>query len=125
MYAIQNDKREKAALPGIEHSTLAGGDDGLTGLSVWRQAVAPGGATPPHRHDCEEVVVVASGRGELHVDGKVIAFGPDSTLIIPPNVPHQICNTGTEPLGLLAAFSASPVDVYLPDGERIALPWRT
>jgi mannose-6-phosphate isomerase-like protein (cupin superfamily) len=125
MYAIRNEQREKAALPGIEHATLAGGDDGLTRLSVWRQSMAPGGATPPHRHDCEEVVVVTAGSGELHIDGKVIAFGPDSTLIIPPDAPHRIVNTGADTLVTLAVFSASPVEVHLPDGERIALPWRT
>jgi quercetin dioxygenase-like cupin family protein len=125
MYAIRNEQREKAALPGIEHATLAGGDDGLKRLSVWRQSMAPGGATPPHRHDCEEVVVVTAGSGELHIAGKVIAFGPDSTLIIPPDAPHRIVNTGADTLVTLAVFSVSPVEVHLPDGERIALPWRT
>ena len=125
MYVIQNANLEKAALPGIEHVTLAGTDDGLTRLSVWRQSMAPGAATPPHRHDCEEVVVVTAGNGELHIDGKVIAFGPDSTLVIPPNAAHQIFNTGAQHLNMLATLSVSPVDVHFPDGQRIPLPWRT
>jgi len=125
MYAIRNEQREKAALPGIEHATLAGADDGLARLSVWRQSMAPGGATPPHRHDCEEVVVVLAGSGELQIDGQVVTFGPDSTLVIPPDAPHRIVNTGTDPLVTLAVFSVSPVQVRFPDGERIELPWRT
>jgi quercetin dioxygenase-like cupin family protein len=125
MNAFRNEQRQKAALPGIEHATLAGADDGLARLSVWRQSMAPGGATPPHRHDCEEVVVVLAGNGELQIDGQVVAFGPDSTLVIPPDAPHRIVNTSADPLVTLAVFSVSPVEVRFPDGERIELPWRT
>jgi mannose-6-phosphate isomerase-like protein (cupin superfamily) len=50
---------------------------------------------------------------------------PDSTLVIPPNVDHQIFNTGSEPLMMVAAFGVSPVEVKFPDGTAIELPWRT
>jgi mannose-6-phosphate isomerase-like protein (cupin superfamily) len=122
---LKNQGRALAALPGIEHLTLAGGEQGLERLSVWRQSMAPGSATPPHRHDCEEVVLVVEGSGEVHMDGEVIPFGPDSTLVLPPNRPHQIFNTGDVPLRTIAAFSASPVGTFLPDGTPIELPWKS
>jgi len=122
---ISNPGRERAELPGIEHLTLAGSEQGLSRLSVWRQSMAPGCATPPHRHDCEEVVLVIEGSGEVHIDGNVLPFGPDSTLVLPPNVPHQIFNTGAVPLKTVAAFSATPVGTFLPGGEPMALPWRS
>jgi mannose-6-phosphate isomerase-like protein (cupin superfamily) len=122
---LHNAGRPGAALPGIEHLTLAGGEQGLSSLSVWRQSMAPGSATPPHQHDCEEVVLVVEGSGELHLDGKVIPFGPDTTLVLPPNRPHQIFNTGSVPMKTIAAFSSSPVGTFLPDGAPIALPWKT
>jgi mannose-6-phosphate isomerase-like protein (cupin superfamily) len=125
MYVTAHAQQQKAGLPGLEHVTLAGHAEGLSRLSVWQQSFAPGAATPPHRHDCEEVVVVKSGSGELHVEGKVIAFGPDSTITVPSNVLHQIFNTGATPLEITAALSASPVEVFLPDGARLDLPWRT
>jgi len=125
MYVTKNEQREKAGLPGLEHITLAGNADGLSRLSVWQQSIAPGAATPPHRHECEEVVVVKSGSGELHVEGKVIPFGADSTITVPSNVLHQIFNTGETPLEITAALSASPVEVFLPDGARLDLPWTT
>ncbi len=125
MYVRENAKEPWARLPGIDHQTLAGSDDGLGHLSVWRNTVAPGGATPPHRHDCEEVVLVQSGRGTLFIDGRSQEFGPDSTLLIPANVDHQIVNTGDQTMTLIAAFSATPVNVTLPDGEAFQLPWRT
>ena len=120
---FSNAGRAGASLPGIEHLTLAGSEQGLTGLSVWRQSMAPGCATPPHAHDCEEVVLVLEGTGELHLDGKVTAFGPDTTLVLPPNRPHQIFNTGSTTLRTVAAFSCSPVGTFLPDGAPLALPW--
>jgi mannose-6-phosphate isomerase-like protein (cupin superfamily) len=125
MQLLDNDALPKAALPGIDHTTLAGSDNGLRHLSIWRQTLAPGAATPPHHHDCEEVVLVQAGRGEAHVAGKVLAFGPSTTLIIPPEVDHQLFNTGAEPMTLIGVFSATPVGTMLPDGQPIPLPWRS
>ena len=125
MCVIENSGREKAGLPGIEHLTLAGKAEGLSRLSVWRQSMAPGCSTPPHKHDCEEVVLVVEGSGELHIGDEKIPFGPDTTLVLPPNVPHQIFNTGALPLKTLAAFSATPVATFLPDGAALELPWKS
>ena len=52
-------------------------------------------------------------------------FGPDTTLVIPPNVVHQIVNVGDEPMCLTAVFATSPVEVFLPDGQPLPLPWAT
>ena len=123
MSVIRNETLPRAALPGIEHVTLAGSEAGLESLSVWRQSIAPGGATPPHRHDCEEVVLVSRGRGELRLEGRIHEFGPDTTLVVPPDAPHQIVNTGDEPLELVGIFSTSPVRVTFPDGTPLELPW--
>lgn len=112
-------------LPGIAHATWAGRDDGLSQLSAWRQSLAPGAATPPHSHDCDELVFCLSGHGEAHADGQVFAFGPDSSVVLPRGGTHQLFNTGSEPLELLAVFAATPVDTRLPDGQAITLPWRT
>jgi len=125
MCVIQNSELPRAALPGIEHVTLAGSDNGLNNLSVWKQSVAPGGATPPHRHDCEEVVLIRAGCGELHLDGQVHRFGPDTTLVVPRNAPHQIINVGDGALELIGVFAVSPVSVFFPDGQPIELPWKS
>jgi mannose-6-phosphate isomerase-like protein (cupin superfamily) len=125
MQLLDNNALPKAALPGIDHTTLAGSDNGLHHLSIWHQTLAPGAATPPHRHDCEEVVLVHAGRGEVHVAAKVLAFGPNTTLVIPPEVDHQIFNTGPEPLTLIGVFSATPVGTMFPDGQPMPLPWRS
>ncbi len=125
MHILAHHDLPAAALPGIDHRTLAGGAQGLAHLSVWQQTIAGGSATPPHRHDCEEVVVVAAGRGQLLIDGAAHDFGPDTTLVIPPNAVHQIVNVGDEPMRVTAVFATSPVEVFLPDGQPLPLPWAT
>jgi oxalate decarboxylase/phosphoglucose isomerase-like protein (cupin superfamily) len=52
-----------------------------------------------------------------------LRFGPDTTVCIPRNQLHQLVNDGEEPLHITAVFSRSPVEVYFPDGQPIALPW--
>ncbi len=123
MYVTEHARLETASLPGISHRTVASSAQGLRGISVWRQSIAPGAATPPHRHDCEEAVVVLSGHGRLVVEGREHPFGPDTTLVIPAHVDHQIFSDGPEPLECIATFSATPVGVVLPDGTPLDLPW--
>lgn len=124
-YVIDQPRPAATPIPGILHATWAGSGEGLRNLSLWRQSVAPGGATPPHSHDCEEIVMCTAGRGEVHIAGEVHAFGPDQTLVLPPHVPHQIFNVGSEPLETTAVFAATPVAVTLPDGSALDLPWRS
>lgn len=125
MYVTPHQPPAEAGIPGIAHATLAGNSEGLRDISIWHQSVAPGAATPPHRHDCEEVVLCTSGHGELHIDGRVERFGPNTTVVVPRNADHQIFSVGSEPLQMIAVFGMSPVEVYLPDGERLELPWRS
>jgi mannose-6-phosphate isomerase-like protein (cupin superfamily) len=112
-------------IPGVAHATWAGQDEGLTQLSVWRQTLAAGAATPPHMHDCDEVVMCHAGSGELHTDGTVQKFAADSTLILPKGHFHQIINTGPTAMEITGVLAATPVATYLPDGSTLALPWRT
>lgn len=125
MHIIDNATIAATGLPGITHRTLASGADGLTSLSVWMQSLDPGAATPPHRHDCDEVVLVLAGHGELHLGGEVQQFGPEQTIVLPAGLDHQIVNSGDQPLRTLAAFAATPVQVLLPDGTPFALPWKS
>lgn len=111
-------------LPGLRHQTLAGVADGLARLEVWSQSLDPGAVTPPHYHECEEVVVIHSGRGQLVIDGKATAFGPGTTLTVAARVVHQVMNTGDSDMTLLAVLSETPARVFTPDGRLLALPWQ-
>lgn len=125
MHVISNQQPVPSAISGIAHTTLAGEEEGLSKLSVWQQSVAPGAATPPHRHDCEEVVICSGGTGELRLGEQAAQFSRNMTVVIPANVEHQIVNVGDEALQFVAVFSMSPVRAYFPDGTAIELPWRS
>jgi len=111
------------SIPGIAHSTWAGRAQGLTQLSLWRQSIAPGCATPPHRHDCDEIVLCLSGSGELLIAGAVYQFVAGQTITVPRDAPHRIEAVGAEPLEIIAVLAASPVAVFLPDEQLLELPW--
>ena len=124
-YVLDQPRPAATAIPGVQHATWAGQRNGLQSLSLWRQSLAPDGATPPHSHTCEEIVMCLAGRGELHVAGEVHAFGPGQTVVLPAGVPHQIFNAGPEALEMTAVFAATPVPVALPDGSALELPWES
>lgn len=125
MYVHTQTLPAASPIPGLAHATWAGAAEGLSQLSLWRQAIEAGGATPPHRHDCDEVVLCSGGAGELHIGGEVHCFTSGDTVVVPRNAMHQIFSVGGQPLELLGVFGVSPVEVYLPDGERLELPWRS
>lgn len=125
MNILEQARPEATAIPGVAHATWAGAADGLSQLSVWRQTLAPGAATPPHRHDCDEVVLCLQGHGEVHSEGQVRRFGADTTVALPRHQLHQLFNVGDEPLQLLAVLASTPVTTVLPDGQVLDLPWRS
>lgn len=120
---VSHDQVEEHRLPGLSHRSVAGPRQGLGSLEVWLQTVAPGAATPVHRHDCEEAIVVLEGRGVLALEGREEAFGPGTTLVIPRDAVHQVRSTGDQPLRIVAALGAAPVRVNTAGNERIPLPW--
>jgi len=124
MAIIDNSTIQQFTLPGLIHQTLASQNDGLKGTEVWMQTIEPRGETPVHYHDCEEVIVILRGSGRVAIGGKDKEFGPNTTLIIAPEVVHQIVNNGNEKISLIAAFSSTPAKVYTPEGEELSLPWQ-
>ena len=125
MSVINNSKIQQFTLPGLVHQTLASHNDGLKGTEVWMQTIEPGGETPIHYHDCEEVVVVMQGSGQLTIGEETTEFSSNHTLIIAPEVVHQLINSGNEEILLLATFSSTPANVFTPEGEKLPLPWQS
>lgn len=125
MNVIDQQRPEATAIPGVAHATWASAADGLTQLSLWRQSLEPSAATPPHEHDCDEVVLCLAGSGEVHSEGRVQRFGAETTVLLPRGQVHQILNVGLVPLEIVGIFAATPVVTRLPDGQALALPWRS
>jgi quercetin dioxygenase-like cupin family protein len=123
MTILEQTPPQPTPIPGVAHATWAGQAQGLSQLSLWRQTLAPGAATPPHQHDCDEVVLCLAGVGELHQGGEVQRFGAHTSVVLPRGVVHQLFSVGSTPLELIGVFGATPVGTLLPDGQAIELPW--
>ncbi len=123
MPIIKIEDVEQFAMPGIMHRTVGGHLQGVKSMEVWVQTIAPGAATPVHRHACEEVIVVLTGSGECMVGGQTTRFGPNSALVLESDVVHQIVNTSDEEMKLVAALGMAPVRVKTGDGKPLPVPW--
>ncbi len=58
---------------------------------------APGSESGWHVHPGTEVAYIASGRLELHVEGKVTVLEPGDSFTMPRGVPHNGVNAGAQP----------------------------
>lgn len=124
MAVIEHTNIKAFNIPGINHQTLCDVTQGCRSMEIWQQTVAPGAATPVHRHDCEEAIIVLSGSGKLIIADQEQNFGPNSTLYIPANAIHQLINSGDEEMHLIASLAMSPVQVFTADDQLIPLPWQ-
>lgn len=124
MGIFKNAELETLELPGLRHQTIGGHKQGVKSMEVWVQTMAPGAATPVHRHECEEVILVLSGSGICRVGDETFSFGPDSTLVLESDTVHQIVNTSDEEMKLVAALGMAPVRVKTGDGEPLPVPWQ-
>lgn len=68
--------------------------------------------------------MVLAGYGICVIDGQRHVFGPNSTLIVPPDAVHPLINTSDQELRWVAALSMAPVVVQDPSGATIVLPWQ-
>jgi mannose-6-phosphate isomerase-like protein (cupin superfamily) len=123
MPIVKNDELETLELPGLRHQTIGGHKQGVKTMEVWLQTMAPGAATPVHCHACEEVILILSGSGTCTVGDKAFTFGPNSTLVLEPDVVHQIVNTSDDEMRLVAALGMAPVRVKTADGAALPVPW--
>ena len=105
---IENEKVKKIDLMGFVHQTLAGERQGLETMEVWLLTLPPGSETPVNQHFGEVVLVTLKGSGRAMVDAKSVDLFPNTTLVIPPQVPRQAINNGEKDLVFLLIRSLLP-----------------
>lgn len=72
---------------------------------VVRNEMDPGMQTFPHRHDCEQLVMIEKGRVLFHVGDEVHTLGPGSVCVIPPGVLHYADPVGPETVVNIDVFA--------------------
>jgi mannose-6-phosphate isomerase-like protein (cupin superfamily) len=65
--------------------------------------IPPGNSVGLHTHDAgdEEVYVIVSGKGRMHVDGEEFDVGPGDAILNVAGGTHGLINIGTEPLRMV------------------------
>jgi mannose-6-phosphate isomerase-like protein (cupin superfamily) len=106
------------ALVGVATPSL-----GAREVEVWRSSIAVGSRTPVHTHASEEVFIVLSGSGVVHVGEQALAFEAPATVIAPAGVAHWVENTGTVPTDQIVVVRPGS-EIAGADGRVMALPWR-
>lgn len=72
-------------------------------IGIWDAMIEPGTGPDWHSHSRElEVFLVISGTFRFWCGDEIFDGGPGTTVVLPPNVPHQWKNIGTTP-GMLFA----------------------
>ncbi len=98
--ASESLKAEVDGAPGVAaYVHYNGPTDQLATLCSGMAVLDPGASPhPPHQHAEEETMVIASGTGEMEVDGKKTQVGPGAVMYTAAWVWHGIVNTGDTPL---------------------------
>ena len=97
---------------------------GAKSTSVVYFEVDPGKHIGTHTDSAEEVVLILAGEGEAVVGDERGPVEAGTLAVIPAMVPHDVINTGEEPLRVAGFFSSSTVvsvfeDPFAPIGKRI------
>jgi predicted cupin superfamily sugar epimerase/mannose-6-phosphate isomerase-like protein (cupin superfamily) len=115
----ESDVAAQTVAPGVTLKELVGQKSPLAltaRLSVARFTLAPGHSSgTSYNHRSEEVFLVVSGSGQVHLRAETKPVGPGSTVFIPATVPHSIeANPGNDLVFLaISAPAFTPEDYVL------------
>ncbi len=74
-------------------------------LTLLTSTLHPRSSTGKHTHDVDEFMYVVTGRGESTTGDESELIEPDTLVVAPANVTHEIRNTGDESLNLFCVFA--------------------
>lgn len=108
-YKVHIDDLPVVQVPGREVRYAVSGDvSGSEQMTMQIVDVLPGAVSKPgHTHnDCEEIIFVHSGAGEIMIDDKVYPMVPGDVVFLPLGVRHLTRNPGKDTMRLICSFSA-------------------
>ena len=103
----------------IVHKVTAERSGGALTIEEW--GLPPGQMIPPHTHTREdECNFVLEGELTCDVGGEIVVAPVGSYVLKPRNVPHALCNVGTEPVRVLEILTPGGFEGYFDEYEEIA-----
>jgi quercetin dioxygenase-like cupin family protein len=112
---------EGAHLPilDIVHKITADRSGGSLTIEEW--GLPPKMMIPPHTHTREdECNFVLKGELTCEVGGEIVVASAGSYVLKPRNVPHALCNTGSEPVWVVEILAPGGFEGYFDEYEQIA-----
>jgi len=83
-------------------SILDASNSPVRNQSLAEATLPPGTSTTKHRHlKSEEIYYILSGHGLMTVGGETQEVMPHDAVLTPPGTPHELANTGGDPLVFL------------------------
>lgn len=101
--------------------SLAVPSRGSTQFAIWALELAPGMSGDAHSLDCEEVLVIHSGRISAVIGEAEIEAGPGDAVIVPPRTSFVLRNATPEPVHATAVTSAGFVATL--GDKTMTPPW--
>ena len=89
---------------GLPSQHLVGRWCGSAAIFVGQQWLRPGERVLLHTHPVEEALVFLAGSGDATIGDEVVSIAPETSLYVPPGLPHGFRNTGNTPLHVLVVF---------------------
>ena len=74
-------------------------------MAVGVSALKPGTSTPVHSHVAEELAIVMSGTGMIHIGETGVKVGAGDVVLTPSTVPHRTESDPDQPLVILWIYA--------------------
>ena len=107
--SLQSSATDDAAWVG---GYFAYGGKGADATCTIAFAIPPGDRLGKHVDTAEEIQIIHSGTGELLLDDGAKPIKPGDVFTLPEGVSHDLHNTGTEDLRVIAVFGRPKVEQH-------------
>jgi quercetin dioxygenase-like cupin family protein len=104
------DQPASEPAPGVLRRAIMGRDTGATSLTTSYVTIAPGAATPVHRHQAEEAMFLCQGEGLAVLGDQTFPMKAPATLLAPPGVKHGFINNSSAPMVVSGNFPTVDVE---------------
>ena len=90
----------------VSETWMIGKKEGAQNFAFRYYLIEPGGFSKKEQHPHDHGILVLQGSGEVFIDEEISTIGRGDIIYIPPDVLHQLSNTGEGPLGFLCVIPA-------------------
>ncbi len=109
-------------LGGNAITSFAAPSRGADECVLYRADIPAGGGLPPHRHDHQDVFLLAEGSGTVFIDGQAHELAAGDSVVIPIGALHHV---EAGPGGCVMMVTMLAGTLFIPEGEGEAAvpPW--